>query len=110
MCKPVVFNRIIAPRLGVPVNEDAVTAALPDTRLVLQAIDNLHEGGDFLTGDTLTLADIAVLPHADYLSKTPEGREILQDFPRLQTWLATMSTRPSVQSSARKPQDVLQAA
>jgi glutathione S-transferase len=108
--KPVVFNRIIAPRLGVPVNEEAVVAALPDARIVLGALARLHDSGPFLTGETLTLADIAVLPHLDYLHKTPEGYTMMQDFPDLLEWLGLMSQRPSVQASARKPEDVLQAA
>jgi len=107
--KPVVFNRIIAPHLGVPVNEEAVVAALPDTRTVLGALSRLHTKGPFLTGETLSLADIAVLPHVDYLHHTPEGYAILQDFPKLLEWLAMMAERPSVQASARKPEKVLQA-
>jgi glutathione S-transferase len=106
--KPVVFNRIIAPRLGVPVNDEAVIAALPDTRTVLGALCRLHATGPYLTGDTLSLADIAVLPHIDYLQRTPEGGAILWDFPKLLDWLAMMAERPSVQASARKPEDVLQ--
>jgi len=106
--KPVVFNRIIAPHLGVPVNEEAVIAALPDTRTVLDALCRLHADGPYLTGATLSLADIAVLPHVDYLHRTPEGHAILQDFPKLLGWLAMMAERPSVQASARKPEKVLQ--
>jgi len=107
---PIAFNRIIAPRIGRPVDEDAIAAALPDTRVVIGAIAKLHRPGHFLTGDTLSLADIAVLPHLDMLDKTPEGHAILQDFPNLSEWLAAMRQLPSVQASARKPEDVLQAA
>jgi glutathione S-transferase len=106
--RPLVFNRIIAPRMGVPVNEAAVIAALPDTRTVIQALSRLHTHGPFLTGDTLSLADIAVLPHLEYLHQAPEGFEILQGHPMLLEWLALMSDRPSVQASARKPETVLQ--
>jgi len=109
-CAPIPFNRIIAPRIGAPVNEDAVRAAIGPARTVMGALSTLHATGPFLTGDTLTLADIAVLPHMDLINKAPEGQALLQDFPTLLEWLALMSTRPSVQKSALPPEKVLQAA
>jgi len=108
-CAAIPFNRIVAPRIGVPVNEAAVVEAIPAARTVIGAIDALLRG-PFLTGDTLTLADIAVLPHVAMLSKTPEGLTILQDYPKLLDWLALMSARPSVQASALPPEKVLHTA
>ncbi len=104
---PIGFNRIIAPRIGRPVNEAAVAAAVAPTRRTLAAIDKLMPDAPFLTGDTLTLADIAVLPHAEFLDRTPEGAGVLVDFPRFTAWIARMRVRPSVQASARPPETVL---
>jgi glutathione S-transferase len=109
-CSPIPFNRLIAPRIGVPVNENAVTAAIGPTRTVMGALDKLRAVGPFLTGDTLTLADIAVVAHVDMIHRAPEGRALLEDFPTLLEWLEMMKTRPSVQKSALPPEKVLEAA
>lgn len=108
--RPIGFNRVIAPRIGVPVDEAAVAGALPNARTVLRVIDTLRGGADFLTGDTISLADVAVLPHVDFLERTPEGRELLALHPGLVAWLARMAVRPSVIASARSPEKVLAAA
>lgn len=107
---PIGFNRVIAPRIGRPVDEAAVAAAVQPCRTTLGAIACLQSEGVFLTGDTLTLADIAILPHLDFLTRTPEGGEALAAFPRLLGWLETMRARPSVQRSAVAPEKILQAA
>ncbi len=108
-CAAIPFNRLIAPRIGAPVNEDAVKAAIGPTRTVISALSKLHTA-PFLTGESLTLADIAVLPHLDMLHRAPESHALLQDFPALLEWLALMSARPSVQKSAMPPEKVLEAA
>ena len=108
--RPIGFNRVIAPRIGAPVDEAAVAQALPDARIVLRAIDTLRGGADFLAGDAISLADIAVLPHLDFLERTPEGAELLASHAGLVAWLARMAARPSVAASARSPEKVLQAA
>jgi glutathione S-transferase len=108
---PIGFNRIIAPMVGLPVNEAAVEAALPDTRIALGALAALADAdGPFLTGETLSLADIAVLPHLDALSSTPEGVAMLPEYPVLGAWLEVMRGRKSVQDSALSPKKVLAAA
>ncbi len=110
VCRPINFNRLVAPRIGVPVDEAAITAALPMAKTTLDAIANLDVGGPFITGDTLTLADIALLPHIDALAKTPEGREMLSAYPAIGAWLETMRARPSVPTSNLPPEQVLAAA
>jgi glutathione S-transferase len=109
-CRPINFNRLVAPRIGVPVDEAAVVAALPMAETALKAIAALHNGGRFMTGDTLTLADIALLPHIDALVKTPEGHDMLPTYPKLGAWLDTMRARPSVPASNLPPEKVLAAA
>jgi glutathione S-transferase len=109
-CGPIGFNRLIAPRIGLPVKEEAVAAAVAPARRAVTAISKLHAGGAFLTGDGVTLADIAVLPHLDLLNRTPEGGGILADFPVLTDWIATMNARPSVRASGKSPDKVLNAA
>lgn len=108
--RPIGFNRVIAPLIGAPVDEAAVAAALPEARIALQAIATLHDRTDFLTGNTISLADIALLPHMDFLRRTPEGIELLAPHPHLSAWIERMAARPSVRASARPPEKVLAAA
>jgi glutathione S-transferase len=108
VCRPINFNRLVAPRIGVPVDDAAVAAAVPIAETTLKAVAALY-AGPFLTGDTLTLADIAVLPHIDALAKTQEGREMLPAYPGIEAWLATMRARPSVPTSNLPPEKVLAA-
>lgn len=94
------FNRLVAPHLGMPVNEEAITAAIPNARNCLRAVARIAaEGGEFLVSDSPTIADIMLTPHLTYLSFTPEGREVLGDFPGLTAWIERMGKRPSVQKS-----------
>jgi glutathione S-transferase len=106
---PIGFNRVIAPLIGREPNEEAILAAIPDTRVMLGALEKLHAGGAFFTGETLTLADIALLPHLDLLNRAPEGQELLRETPLVLAWLAGMRGRPSVRASARPPDEMLAA-
>ena len=107
-CRPINFNRLVAPRIGVPVNDAAVAAATPDAVVAVRALASL-QAGPFLTGETISLADAAVLPHLDMLSRTPEGGPILAAHGALSSWLAMMRERPSVENSRQPPELVLAA-
>src|SRR6266849_302463 len=54
----ILFNRMLAPRLGLPVDEEAATAALPRARLCLAEIARLQGEQPFLVGERITLADL----------------------------------------------------
>src|ERR1043166_1256480 len=53
----ILFNRVLAPRFGLPVDEAAITAALPRARLCVSEISRLMGERPYLTGDRVTLAD-----------------------------------------------------
>jgi glutathione S-transferase len=91
---PLVFNRIVAPRLGVPVDEAAALAALPATRHVLNVLGGFVAAQPYFGGDVLSLADIHVGTQMDMLSETPEAAELLADSP-LAPWLDRVRARPS---------------
>jgi glutathione S-transferase len=107
--RPINFNRIVAPRIGVPVDEDAVRAAIPDAETCARALAALLGDRPFFAGGTFSLADIALLPHIDALNITPEGKPILAAYPALLAWLNAMRGRASVQASSRPPEQVLAA-
>ncbi len=93
----ILFNRMLAPRLGLPVNEQAVAEALPRARLCLAEIARIAGDDEFLAGDRVSLADLLAAPLLYYFSKLPEGAEPFAAHPSLGRWLARIETRQSFQ-------------
>ncbi len=92
----IVFQRLIAPRLGRPIDEGRVQAALPKARTSIETLAGLLDQATYFSGDTLSLADLMLVPHLDYFAMTDEGQEILAPHPGLIAWLARMRARQSV--------------
>lgn len=89
------FQRLILPMMGGATDEAAVAAAIPNTRRVFSVLDGLLGEQSFLTGETLSIADLMVAPHLDFLAQTPEGAELLSGTGLL-AWLERMRARPSM--------------
>ncbi|QUD89195.1 glutathione S-transferase family protein [Phenylobacterium montanum] len=93
------YQRIVVPlMLGGQPDEAVVAEGVPKARHCVGAIEDLMAGQPFLTGDNLSLADIMMFTHIDYLAATPEGREILEGRPLL-AWLGRMQARDSVKAT-----------
>ena len=93
----ILFNRILAPRLGLPVDETAVAAALPRARLCLAEIARLMGEQPYLVGERVSLADLMVIPLLYYFSRLPEGEAAIAEQPSLRPWIARMEGRQSFQ-------------
>jgi glutathione S-transferase len=93
----VVFNRMLAPRLGLPVDEAAVAAALPRARLCVSEIARLMGDDPYLAGERVTLADLLVIPLFYYFGKLPEGEAPLAEHPSIRPWMRRMEERQSFQ-------------
>jgi glutathione S-transferase len=93
----ITFERLVAPRLfGRPSDEARIAAAIPQAEHCLGAIEALVDEGPYLTGPSLSLADLHALPHLEYLTHTAEGRSVLEPHERLRGWLAHMTGRAAV--------------
>ncbi|MGH6956037.1 MAG: glutathione S-transferase family protein [Caulobacteraceae bacterium] len=90
----VVFNRLVAPRIGMPTDEAAVEAALPGARHVTAVLAGFLEKSPYMAGETFSLADIHAGAHLDMLSETPEGAAMLKGTP-IVPWLKRLADRPS---------------
>jgi len=66
------------------------------------AIEALCAGGPFLCGESLSLADLHLLPVVDYFASVPAGRAVLDKHPKLTAWAKGMAGRDSVVKT--KPQ------
>jgi glutathione S-transferase len=93
----IVFNRMLAPRLGLPVDETAVAAALPQARLCVSEIARLMGEQPYLAGERVSLADLMVIPLFYLFAKVPEGEAPLAEFPNIRPWMHRMEERQSFQ-------------
>jgi glutathione S-transferase len=89
-----IFNRVVAPRLGIPVNEEAVQAAVPAVRQIIGVLGGFVEKTPYFAGESFSLADIHVGTQIDMLAEMPEAPDLLKGSPLL-PWLARVQSRPS---------------
>jgi len=99
----IAFQRIVGPRLmGLKPDEAAIAAAMPAAHRVFGAL--AHELGDkpYFVGDALSLADIMLAPHLDFLAATPEWPALTANNANLVAWLQRMSALPSLEATTRE--------
>lgn len=89
------WNLVIAPMFGLPSDLEAVKAAMPLGRTSLEVLNDLLGDQPFFSGEQISLADIMVFPHLEFVPMTDEGRRLLANAPRLAPWIERMSERPS---------------
>lgn len=91
------FNRLIGPRyLEREPDEAACAKAEKRVARALAVLAGVLGDGPYLTGDAVTLADIALACHLDFLRLTPEGERAVADEPRLAALLERMAGRPGM--------------
>jgi glutathione S-transferase len=93
----ILVNRLLAPRLGLPVDEAAIAAAVPRARLCLAEFARLLGEQPFMAGDRVSLADLMVAPLLYYFARVPEGEGPLGEHPSLVSWLRRIEERQSFQ-------------
>ena len=94
-----VIQRLVVPLMGGTPDEAVVAEAVPQATTSVEALDALIGDNAYLTGATLSLADLHLAPVYDYFSQTPEGATALQGTPNLRRWWDTISQRESVQKT-----------
>lgn len=83
------------PASGEATNTDILQQGLKNSARVLAAIENLLNDGEFLVGDTYSLADAHLIPMMDCFTVTKEGRAMLPDYPKLFRWWNSIKMRGS---------------
>ena len=98
-------QRLFAPFLGSSPEKRLIEEAVQPMTDALEAIEQIslaaHDGerSELLIGPQVTLADIALMPIASYLSMTPEGQAAIAASRRLSRWWLSVSRRPSLARS-----------
>lgn len=92
----VYVEQLEKPAQGEPSDEARVAAALNEADVCLAALAALMEGGPFLAGPRLSLADLHLAPMISYFQQAPEGAARLAAHRGLAQWWARMSARPSL--------------
>ncbi len=95
----ITFGRVVAPRFGMAADEAKIAAAIPAAAVCLAEIARLMGEGPYLAGETVSLADLMLIPHMAFLEEAPEGGPLLAPHPSLSAWLARMHERPSFQAT-----------
>jgi len=95
----VFVQRIVRPEEGGQSDERVVSGALRPIGVVLDQLDLWIGGNKFLTGRSMTLADLHGFPMLLYFAQTPEGMTMLDAHPRVSKWLDRMKERASVKAT-----------
>jgi len=95
----IAFNRVVKPRFGMPVDEQAVADALPLARTCIQALEQILGDRTWFAGEAVSLADLFLIGHLEFLAQTPEGADLLAGSTLL-GWIERMAERPSVRNTA----------
>jgi glutathione S-transferase len=97
-----VVQRLVVPMAGGKSDEAVIAGCLHNAKLSLAQIEALAEGGTWLAGEALSLADIHLAPILTYVRMTPEGPDLLAPHPWLRGWWERIEKRPSMAATAPK--------
>ena len=104
--RPLVWDlfveRVRAPAQGRAPDEVKIADALPKVGRCLDALVELMDGGPYLAGPQLTLADLHAAPMFIYACLAAEFALLLGQRPTLAAWLDRIVERPSV-AATRSP-------
>jgi glutathione S-transferase len=90
------FARVVAPRFGLPVDEAAVAAAIPEGKIVIDELARLLGDQRWFAGDGVSLADLHLIAHLAFVPSYEEGRSLLAPHANLADWIDRMTARPSM--------------
>ncbi len=82
-------------------DEKTVTDALPAARVCIQELARLKGAAPFVTGDSISIADLMLAPQLTMFRLTPEGAGLLEGTD-LSEWIDHMGARPSMQATERE--------
>jgi glutathione S-transferase len=79
-------------------DEANIAQAVPRAGICVRELERLLGSSEFLTGDTLSIADLMVAPQLLFFRGTPEAERLMRGT-SLDAWLKRMQARPSMQAT-----------
>ena len=98
---PIVFQRLVAPQFGMPVDEAGIAAAIPRAEIAMAELSRLLGDQPFMAGEAVSIADLILAPQLEYFTFTEEGRPMFAKHPNLAAWIERMAARPSMAATTR---------
>ncbi len=95
LVRQVFSHGVMAPRLGRPSDQSEYRRGLDAAPRILKALNCLANGGSFLVGDTLTLADIHLAPMVSYFTSAADGLALFKQNEQLCAWWSAVSAQPA---------------
>ncbi len=95
----VAFQRVVAPRFGLPVDEGKIAAALPGAAVCVNEVARLLGEQSYMAGDKVSIADLILAPQVAFLAEFTEGEALLAPNANLAAWLTRMESRPSMRAT-----------
>ena len=94
------FYRVVGPRLmGLAPDETKIAEAMPRAHVVFAELSRLLGSKAYLACERMTLADVIVAPHMEFLAQTPEWTVLTRGRSNLVEWLDRMNERDSLKST-----------
>ncbi len=82
-------------------DEGVIASALPAARVCIEELVRLQDAAPFMTGDSVSIADLMLAPQLAMFRMTPEGKSLLEGT-ALNEWIDRMGARPSWQCTERE--------
>jgi glutathione S-transferase len=95
----ITFQRLVAPKIGRPVDEARIADAIPRAQVCVTEISRLLGEQLFMAGGELSIADLMLAPHLTMFAETAEGASMLQPHPNISRWVERMNARPSMKAT-----------
>ena len=99
MSRAITFARVVAPKLGIPVDEAKIGAAIPKAEICIAEISRLLGDQEFMVGDEVSIADLMLAPHLAMFAETPESVPMLHRHDNIKAWVDRMNARPSMMAT-----------
>ena len=93
LVRQVFSHGVFRQRTGREADPNEVQRGLEAAPRVIGALEELAGGGNFLCGDSMSLADVHLAPMIGYFTLYPDGEMLLDRQYRLARWWAAMSER-----------------
>ena len=96
MIHDVLIQRAVVPTMGGESDETVIAEGLKKAETCLNVCEGFLGDSSYMVGDSLSLADLHLVPILTYFKLAPDSAPVLDKVPGLMRWYASMRTRPSV--------------